>query len=163
MEKIRVLIADDKVEILNNIKRILERCNNIEIIEVATNGNEEFEKIIMKKPELVFTDNQMPKMTGIEVIEKINNELRIEDKPNFVLVTGDRNYNILKKVYEMNILTIINKPFNEEDILNAIEQYSNLKNNTREEIAIKERVIKEKGFISKLINIFNKKKEGKDE
>lgn len=163
MEKIRVLIADDKVEILNNIKRILERCNNIEIIEVATNGNEEFEKIIMKKPELVFTDNQMPKMTGIEVIEKINNELRIEDKPNFVLVTGDRNYNILKKVYEMNILTIINKPFDEEDILNAIEQYSNLKNNTREEITIKERVIKEKGFISKLINIFNKKKEGKDE
>lgn len=163
MEKIRVLIADDKVEILNNIKRILERCNNIEIIDVATNGNEEFEKIIMKKPELVFTDNQMPKMTGIEVIEKINNELRIEDKPNFVLVTGDRNYNILKKVYEMNILTIINKPFNEEDILNAIEQYSNLKNNTREEITIKERVIKEKGFISKLINIFNKKKEGKDE
>ena len=117
----------------------------------------------MKKPELVFTDNQMPKMTGIEVIEKINNELRIEDKPNFVLVTGDRNYNILKKVYEMNILTIINKPFNEEDILNAIKQYSNLKNNTREEITIKERVIKEKGFISKLINIFNKKKEGKDE
>ena len=163
MEKIRVLIADDKVEILNNIKRILERCNNIEIIDFATNGNEEFEKIIMKKPELVFTDNQMPKMTGIEVIEKINNELRIEDKPNFVLVTGDRNYNILKKVYEMNILTIINKPFNEEDILNAIEQYSNLKNNTREEITIKERVIKEKGFISKLINIFNKKKEGKDE
>lgn len=163
MEKIRVLIADDKVEILNNIKRILERCNNIEIIDVATNGNEEFEKIIMKKPELVFTDNQMPKMTGIEVIEKINNELRIEDKPNFVLVTGDRNYNILKKVYEMNILTIINKPFNEEDILNAIKQYSNLKNNTREEITIKERVIKEKGFISKLINIFNKKKEGKDE
>lgn len=163
MEKIRVLIADDKVEILNNIKRILERCNNIEIIDVATNGNEEFEKIIMKKPELVFTDNQMPKMTGIEVIEKINNELRIEDKPNFVLVTGDRNYNILKKVYEMNILTIINKPFDEEDILNAIEQYSNLKNNTREEITIKERVIKEKGFISKLINIFNKKKEGKDE
>lgn len=163
MEKIRVLIADDKVEILNNIKSILERCNNIEIIDVATNGNEEFEKIIMKKPELVFTDNQMPKMTGIEVIEKINNELRIEDKPNFVLVTGDRNYNILKKVYEMNILTIINKPFDEEDILNAIEQYSNLKNNTREEITIKERVIKEKGFISKLINIFNKKKEGKDE
>ena len=163
MEKIRVLIADDKVEILNNIKRILERCNNIEIIDVATNGNEEFEKIIMKKPELVFTDNQMPKMTGIEVIEKINNELRIEDKPNFVLVTGNRNYNILKKVYEMNILTIINKPFNEEDILNAIKQYSNLKNNTREEITIKERVIKEKGFISKLINIFNKKKEGKDE
>ena len=163
MEKIRVLIADDKVEILNNIKRILERCNNIEIIDVATNGNEEFEKIIMKKPELVFTDNQMPKMTGIEEIEKINNELRIEDKPNFVLVTGDRNYNILKKVYEMNILTIINKPFDEEDILNAIEQYSNLKNNTREEITIKERVIKEKGFISKLINIFNKKKEGKDE
>ena len=163
MEKIRVLIADDKVEILNNIKRILERCNNIEIIDVATNGNEEFEKIIMKKPELVFTDNQMPKMTEIEVIEKINNELRIEDKPNFVLVTGDRNYNILKKVYEMNILTIINKPFNEEDILNAIKQYSNLKNNTREEITIKERVIKEKGFISKLINIFNKKKEGKDE
>ena len=163
MEKIRVLIADDKVEILNNIKSILERCNNIEIIDVATNGNEEFEKIIMKKPELVFTDSQMPKMTGIEVIEKINNELRIEDKPNFVLVTGDRNYNILKKVYEMNILTIINKPFDEEDILNAIEQYSNLKNNTREEITIKERVIKEKGFISKLINIFNKKKEGKDE
>lgn len=163
MEKIRVLIADDKVEILNNIKRILERCNNIEIIDIATNGNEELEKIIMEKPELVFTDNQMPEMTGIEVIEKINNELRIKDKPNFVLVTGDRNYNILKKVYEMNILTIINKPFNEEDILNAIEQYSNLKNNTREEITIKEKVIKEKGFISKLINKFNKKKEGKDE
>lgn len=154
MEKIRILIADDIKEVVNNLKYILEKLEEVEIIGIALDGQEEYDKIIEMQPDLVFTDNKMPKMTGIEVIEKINKETIIENKPDFVLVTSDRNYSLIQRMYELNIITIISKPFDKENILNAIEQFKE----TKIEIN-KESFVKPKGFINKLINKFNKKKE----
>lgn len=80
MEKIKVLIADDVNELVETLKIILQKDEKIEVIGIANDGQDEYDKIIKLQPDLVFTDNQMPKMTGIEVIEKINNEPIITKK-----------------------------------------------------------------------------------
>ena len=154
MSKFKILIADDINELAETLKRIIQKDERIEVIGIANNGQEEYDKIIKLQPDLVFTDNQMPKMTGIEVIEKINNEPIITKKPEFVLVTGDKDYNIYKKAYELKIFTVINKPYSQDKILNTITEYIESKNVIEEKV-----VIKEKGFISKLISKFKGKKE----
>lgn len=154
MEKIKVLIADDVNELVETLKIILQKDEKIEVIGIANDGQDEYDKIIKLQPDLVFTDNQMPKMTGIEVIEKINNEPIITKKPDFILVTGDRDYNIYKKAYELNIHMVINKTYSEDKILNTITEYVESKKVIEEKVDIKE-----KGFISKLISKIKRKKE----
>lgn len=154
MEKLKILIADDVNELAEILKKVLQKDEKIEVIGIANDGQEEYDKIIELQPDLVFTDNQMPKMTGIEVIEKTNNEPIITKKPEFVLVTGDIDYNIYKKAYEFNIYTVINKPYSEDKILNTIKEYVESKNVIEEKV-----VIKEKGFISKLISKIKRKNE----
>ena len=73
MKKLKVLIADDIDVITEGNKKIVEKNSNIEVIGIANDGNEEYELILKLKPDIVVTDNQMPKMNGIEVIEKILN------------------------------------------------------------------------------------------
>lgn len=122
-EKIKVLIADDVEIIAKTIKNILIKDNRFEVLESANNGTEEYERIIELKPNLVITDNQMPGLNGIDVIEKIYN-LDIQDKPTFIMITGDAfNLELRNKANEFNIFRIIKKPVDEVILKDTIEEF----------------------------------------
>ena len=122
MNKIKVLIADDNKVISESIKKIIDKKDEIEIVAIANDGEEEYEFIKEFEPDFLFSDIQMPKMTGIEVLEKLENE-KYKKMPQIVFVTGEyidiiNDSEIIKYVYDF-----INKPFSPEKILNAIENY----------------------------------------
>ena len=71
-QKIKILIADDINKIAEDNKNIVSQNENVEIVGIASNGQEEMEMILEFTPDLVITDNKMPIINGIEVIEKIN-------------------------------------------------------------------------------------------
>lgn len=113
MKKIKVLIADDS-KILNDFTRLaLEKDETIEIVGTAEDGETEYNLIKEKQPDLVITDNKMPKMCGIEVIEKIYNE-KLQKKPNFFIVTGDSLNNI--DFAKLNIVYQFDKPIDYEEL-----------------------------------------------
>lgn len=122
MNKLKVLIADDNKVISESIKKIIDKKDEIEIVAIANDGEEEYEFIKEFEPDFLFSDIQMPKMTGIEVLEKLENE-KYKKMPQIVFVTGEyidiiNDSEIIKYVYDF-----INKPFSPEKILNAIENY----------------------------------------
>lgn len=122
MNKIRVLIADDNENISENIKRIIDRIEEVEIVGIACDGEEEYNFIKKFKPDFLFSDVQMPKMTGIKVLEKLNNE-NFEKIPTTVFVTGE-NMNIFNNTTIINnVYNIVSKPFYNEDILNMMKNY----------------------------------------
>ena len=100
--------------------------------------------IIEKTPDLVFTDNQMPKINGVDVIKEF---LNLENRPYFVLVTGDRDIEIMRNMYEYKVVTIINKPFEDKDVIQAINEY----------MAIKENQVKEEIDVKNIVKIENTK------
>ena len=123
MNKIKVLIADDNEMIRKSIKNIISKIDNIEIVADATNGEEEYNLIKQYEPDFLFSDVDMPKMTGIDVLEKLRNEKFIKI-PETVFVTGEsldifRNTSILENIYD-----IVNKPFNENRISMIMESYA---------------------------------------
>lgn len=162
MGKIKVLIADDMTAIAEMIKKELEKIENIEVIDIAEDGQKEYEKILDLKPNLVFTDNKMPNMNGIEVIEKVVNS-DVEKKPKFVLVTGDYDIELFNKARELGVINIINKPISYEKIKVAIDEY----NIDVEEIDIKKQerensiIIKKESIWKRILNFLklNKTKE----
>lgn len=68
-QKIRVLLADDHSLVLDGLKARLQRSDQIEIIALATNGQEAIEAAELHKPDVVLMDINMPKLNGIEAAE----------------------------------------------------------------------------------------------
>ena len=99
----------------------------MEIIGIANNGQEEYDMIIEKEPDLVITDNQMPEKNGIDVIELICNS-NISKKPEFILVTSDTGTDFIKKAYELGVFKVVNKMSAESLLKITIEDYLYLQN-----------------------------------
>lgn len=110
-KKIKVVVADDMEIMIRNMKSVIEENPIVEKIECVFNGEDEVNAILNLKPEIVFTDLQMPKKTGLEVIEEIMTNTSIEKKPQFILVTADRDSSLLIKSRELNF-NIEYKPIN---------------------------------------------------
>ena len=119
MESIKVIIADD-VEANNMfLEQALKKDGRINIVGIAMDGEQEYDLIKKYNPDLVITDNSMPKMKGIEVIKKIASE-DLEKKPYFMIISGD-TFGVLEK--ELNVIGIFGKPVEYERILMFINDY----------------------------------------
>lgn len=145
-EKIKVVVADDVQVIAENMKLIIDKNPNVEKTLVAFNGEEEIEKILEAEPDIVFTDFQMPNKNGIDVIDAILNNENIKKKPQFILVTADRDISIVNKAREMHF-DIEYKPISE----NRINEYINNLTNEDEIIEFEENKTKQtKSFLQQI-------------
>ena len=115
------------------MKLIIDKNPNVEKTLVAFNGEEEIKKILEAEPDIVFTDFQMPNKNGIDVIDTILNNKNIKKKPQFILVTADRDISIVNKAREMHFY-IEYKPISE----NRINEYINNLTNEDEIIEFEE-------------------------
>lgn len=81
----KVLIVDDEPNILILMEQALEKLEDDHDVELLTakNGLEALELIKVEKPDLVFLDVMMPKMSGLEVCDTIKNKLAM---PNIFIV-----------------------------------------------------------------------------
>ncbi len=112
--KYTVLIIDDEAPARNLIKLFLQNDRSIEIVGEASDGFDAVKKINQLKPDLVFLDIQMPKLTGFELLELL------ETKPEIIFVTAFDQYAV--KAFEKNAVDYILKPFNKERFQNALEK-----------------------------------------
>ncbi len=77
----KVLIVDDEPNILILMEQALEKLedeNDVELL-TAKNGLEALEIIKSQKPDLVFLDVMMPKMSGLEVCDLVKNKLAMQN------------------------------------------------------------------------------------
>lgn len=77
-ERIRTLIAHDDEKIRNNLIELLKRLDYVDVIGVATDGNDAYNKIVNLKPEMVFAQYDMQDINGLEVAIKTKKNTNIE-------------------------------------------------------------------------------------
>jgi CheY-like chemotaxis protein len=70
-EKIRTLIVDDEPLARRNLRVLLEKDPQIEIVDECRNGREAVKAINTLSPDLIFLDIQMPEMDGFDVLAHV--------------------------------------------------------------------------------------------
>lgn len=68
---IKIVLADDHILIREGIKKLLEFDGSIEIISEAGDGVECLEILKVIRPDVLLLDINMPKMSGIDVLEEL--------------------------------------------------------------------------------------------
>ncbi len=125
MRNLKLLIPDNLQRNLNRNTQIALRNKNVEIVGVTDNGEQEYEMIFELKPDIVITDNQIHKLSGIELIKRIENS-DLAYIPKFILITDDTDKISDNKSSNFAVIRKIGKPVKEEILLNAIEDMINI-------------------------------------
>jgi two-component system LytT family response regulator len=115
-EKLRTIIVEDEELARNLMKSFLSGNDKIEIIAECENGFEGVKMINELKPDLVFLDIQMPKITGFELLELL------EHKPQIVFATAYDQYAI--KAFEFNAADYLLKPYSKDRLNEAVDKVS---------------------------------------
>ena len=133
----RILIVDDGRENREFIQEYILDPNGYEAL-MAKDGLEGLEIAIREKPELMLLDLQMPRMTGIEVLENL--EAKNADIP-VILMTFHGSEEIAVEVYRLGVRDYIKKPFTVDEMLMAIERSLTEVRLRREKEALTERIL----------------------
>jgi len=70
-KKIKVLVIDDSAFMRKTLAFMLESAGDIEVVATAKDGLEGYELIKKFQPDIVTLDFEMPKMNGLETLERI--------------------------------------------------------------------------------------------
>lgn len=124
MEKIKVLMIDDNVNLVGMVEDYFEDNSQIEIVGKAYDGEEGLEIIRegQLKYDLIILDLIMPKKDGIGVLKELKNDNREE---NIIVCTSYNAPETIRKVSEYGVNYYVLKPFSladlEEKILESFE------------------------------------------
>jgi len=110
----KAIIVEDEEPARDLLRKYLEPFTDIEIIGEYIDGFEGAKAINQLKPDLVFLDIQLPRLTGLEVLELL------EHAPMLIFTTAYDEYAI--KAFEKNAVDYLMKPFSRDRFSQAIER-----------------------------------------
>ncbi len=116
---IKTILIDDEPLACDLVQEYLSAYPQIEIVARCHDGFEGMKAINEHKPDLVFLDIQMPKITGFEMLELL------EEPPAVIFATAFDEFAI--KAFESNAVDYLLKPFSKDRFDKAVQKF--LENN----------------------------------
>lgn len=128
MKKIKVLMIDDNVGLIQAVKEYFKNSNTIEISDEAYDGVEGFKKIEDSVYDVIILDLIMPKKDGLYVLE----EMRKSNLDKKVIVATSYNTSeVIREVSEYGVNYYILKPFDFDVLENRILELFNKKSDKK--------------------------------
>ncbi|AYD48862.1 response regulator [Arachidicoccus soli] len=115
--KVTVLYVDDEQDNLFSFKANFRLKYNVLI---ALNGNDALKLLESHQVHIVISDQRMPQMTGVELLEKVQNTY-----PDIVrlLLTGYADMNVvIEAINKGKIFHYLTKPWKEEEISQTLDK-----------------------------------------
>lgn len=113
-----ILVIDDNTHIRENTAEILDLAGYKTI--TAENGKKGVEAATSHKPDLIVCDIMMPELDGYGVLHLLRKNADMQNIP-FIFLTAKTERSDLRKGMEMGADDYVTKPFEDIELLNAIE------------------------------------------
>ncbi len=128
---IEILLVEDTLEDLELTRRALQKANLGNHIQIARDGAEALEFIfcegphaarhIEDSPKLILLDLKLPKVDGLEVLQRLKGDPRTKHIPIVVLTSSKEQSDIIKS-YELGVNSYIVKPVDFESFMKAVQE-----------------------------------------
>lgn len=122
MSNIRILWADDEIEMLKPQILFLEE-KGYEVVAVS-NGQDAIDQCTDPQVDLIFLDEMMPGLSGLETLEKVK-----EKRPNIpvVMITKNETENLMEEAIGSQISDYLIKPVKSQQILLTVKNLQRTK------------------------------------
>ena len=120
MEKLKIAIADDNERMVRLLGKIVESDDELNVVGTAKDGEEAYEIIKNKQPDVVLLDIVMPKLDGLGVMDKVNKDTTLKKRPAFIMISAIGQEKITEDAFDLGADYFIMKPFDNEMVLNRI-------------------------------------------
>ena len=114
------IIVDDEEAGLENMERLLVFCEDIKVVGKTKVPEEAIDLITEKKPDILFLDVEMPRMSGFEVLEITRNQGL---NPITIFTTGYNQYAI--KAIKAQAFDYLLKPIILDELKETLDRLSN--------------------------------------
>ncbi len=115
-----VLIADDEKKVGLLIKNLIEwERLGLNFLGLVQDGESAYDIIMREKPDIVITDIRMPKLTGLEMIERVSASGR---KVHFIVVSGYRYFEYAQRALKYGVKDYLLKPIDEVELNKILEK-----------------------------------------
>lgn len=113
-----ILVVEDDLTTVQLIEFLLKK-NKFEVL-IAYNGVEALEITRKEKPDLILMDVMMPRMDGIEAIEKLKEDESTQDIPIIILSALGQEMDVMRGL-QAGASGYIVKPFSPKELLDEIK------------------------------------------
>jgi len=131
VDAVEILIVEDNPADLEMTLRALSKHNLVNMVHSVIDGEEALDFIFAKGkyshrdvengPKVVFLDLKLPKMNGLEVLQKMKADERTKTIP-VVVVTSSNEEPDIKESYKLGVNSYVVKPVDFDNFQNAIAE-----------------------------------------
>lgn len=114
---ISVLVADDHTAIREALGSLLETADGIEIVAMASNGQEAVEQAVLHYPDITVMDVSMPVMDGIEATKQICVDC---PKTRVLMISMHHSPNYIQRCLQAGALGYVLKDTAGDDLVTAV-------------------------------------------
>jgi two-component system, response regulator len=128
---IEILLVEDNPKDVELTLRAFERANLTNRIHVARDGAEALEFLFCEgphagrrmddAPKVVLLDLKLPKVDGLEVLQRLKGDPRTKSIP-VVVLTSSREQRDVVESYDLGVNSYIVKPVNFEQFLESVQR-----------------------------------------
>lgn len=113
------LIVDDEESNRVQLKYYLEGLD-MDVIE-AVDGQDALSVLADKLPHLIISDNSMPRLDGMGMLQRIRNELKLDSIP-VIMVTSDGSKDTRERAFRLGASDYLSRPLNPTDFVLRVKR-----------------------------------------
>ena len=122
LSMIRIVLAEDQAMVRGALVALLKLEPDFEIVAEAADGQEAWDLVQRHQPDLVVSDIEMPKMTGLELAQRIHASQNESSKTRVVIVTTFARAGYLRRALDAGVRGYLLKDAPSAQLADALRQ-----------------------------------------